>query len=1085
MTQKVCPYPGLRPFTVEEAFFFKGRDLHVRQIITKLEVNKILILTGASGDGKSSLVYAGVIPSARAGFFRAKYNKWVFVDFQPERSPLQNLAKSISSNLNIDLKHTEQELSYGFSAIIDLYKSSKYYIDEESDEWKNLNDHDKKQRKLSAANLFILADQFEEFYTNTENFADGKASVNAYTTVNLLLESARIARRDNIPLYVICTLRSDFISQCIAFRGLPEAIGFSQFFVPRLNRNELQQVIEEPAILSAGKVSKRLKEVLINELHDGFDQLPLLQHTLKQLWIYADNGNEELDMIHLAKLAGLNTKFLTTDDKLIFDKWFGKLESFQKKYFENPSSSNVLNAHANFLFENAYDYYLKNIDWAEKNISEQDAKLIIKISFQCLTKIDEGRAVRNRTTLEEITNIINKPHIKYENVCGILNIFRLHYSTFLRPFVNEKDVATQFLPFDAVLDITHEALIRNWEYLKKWNEEENTNITNFKEFEVQLNRWLCYNQSKDYLLPIGPLSHFETWYKQCNPSKYWLSKYDNSSLPYNEKVQKAAKISESSEQFLSASRKFIVDTEKLKRRRKNFALFAALAVIVGLTYFSFWAMKEKAYAQRQKIYAEQQTDSAKFQQQRALEANKIAGHEKLIAEENARKALFAKQQSDSARNLALKLRSEAENLTKIAHYEAENATREKQIADEQRNKAEMHRKHAESASDSAKKLSYVAISQSLALKAIQKFDDIQLNILLAMQAYNFNKTYSDYNRPPSLYNALRIAETKSGDKNVLNISSNAISSIFVSKNILIAVCKNGQLIKYDVIQQKKTDSIFIPKPDIPINSSYILTPSYILFCLENKELFLYNSDLKKTFKLTGHSDYVRAAAYNPNNKMLVTAGREKSIIVWRLNDTGVENVFAYNFDFRFNTLQFSSDYTTFFAGSALANIIQCNPEKRTQTNFESQKTSVQSIMVSANGKYLVAGCSSGVAQLFDCTNNNKLTEITVSSSAVRFVAIDDKSAILATACDDKILRIYDLNNLNRNPITINDFSVKINSMNFAGDRLYILLSNNSIVYYENEPSAYAIKLQQKLTRNFTIDEWKIYVGEKVPYEKTK
>ena len=62
----ICPYTGLRPFTEDESLYFKGRDEHINQATKQLEKNKFIMLTGASGDGKSSLVYAGIVPNAKA-----------------------------------------------------------------------------------------------------------------------------------------------------------------------------------------------------------------------------------------------------------------------------------------------------------------------------------------------------------------------------------------------------------------------------------------------------------------------------------------------------------------------------------------------------------------------------------------------------------------------------------------------------------------------------------------------------------------------------------------------------------------------------------------------------------------------------------------------------------------------------------------------------------------------------------------------------------------------------------------------------------------------------------------------------------
>src|SRR5450631_2814311 len=97
----ICPYPGLRPFNDEESIFFKGRDHNIKVIIELFEKKKFMMLTGASGDGKSSLVYAGLIPNARAGFFKSKYTQWCVADFRPERTPFQNLCKAVARQLDI------------------------------------------------------------------------------------------------------------------------------------------------------------------------------------------------------------------------------------------------------------------------------------------------------------------------------------------------------------------------------------------------------------------------------------------------------------------------------------------------------------------------------------------------------------------------------------------------------------------------------------------------------------------------------------------------------------------------------------------------------------------------------------------------------------------------------------------------------------------------------------------------------------------------------------------------------------------------------------------------------------------------
>ncbi len=89
---------------------------------------------------------------------------------------------------------------------------------------------DEKQKgaiRREAANLIILVDQFEEFFTNPENYQHGVPSREANLVLNLLLETARIALEEDLPIYVVFTMRSDYIGQCAAFRGTP---GISWFF---------------------------------------------------------------------------------------------------------------------------------------------------------------------------------------------------------------------------------------------------------------------------------------------------------------------------------------------------------------------------------------------------------------------------------------------------------------------------------------------------------------------------------------------------------------------------------------------------------------------------------------------------------------------------------------------------------------------------------------------------------------------------------------------------------------------------------------------------------------------------------------
>ncbi|SMD43036.1 hypothetical protein SAMN00777080_1612 [Aquiflexum balticum DSM 16537] len=588
----ICPYTGLRSFTEDESIYFKGRDHQIDQLTDLLQQNKFLMLTGASGEGKSSLVYAGLIPNARAGFFKAKYTNWVVADFRPERSPVKNLAQAISDKFDLPDTTVETELRRGFSSLIDLYTNSDFYIDEKDEKWMHLEEGDQRKRKRKAANLMIIVDQFEEFFTNPENFYKEAPSQDSQIVVNLILETARIALKKNIPVYVVCTMRSDYIGQCSAFRGLPEYIGFSQFFVPRLKRKDLKQVIEEPAILSGNRISQRLIERLVYDLAEGLDQLPILQHALTQIWLAADSGNEEMDLIHYAEVGGMPANELPDNDQKTFLSWFKSLPDHQRTYYHQTGLNKVIEIHASLLYENAWEYYNKKNP--DNPLSQQEAKRIIALTYSGLTKIDNSRAVRNRMSLKELTEIINTPDLDSKVIGGVLNIFREEGNSFIRPFKTE-DPDTHSLHEETVLDITHESLIRNWDKLNKWANQEFEFFSTYLDFKKQLDRWKDNGKSKDFLLPIGPLSFFENWYEECKPNVGWIKRYSEIKENDEERTKDAKNVLADIHEFLKRSSRNVIFTRTfMKYGPQKIGTFFAIFVMLVLSGFYWYDAEQKA-----------------------------------------------------------------------------------------------------------------------------------------------------------------------------------------------------------------------------------------------------------------------------------------------------------------------------------------------------------------------------------------------------------------------------------------------------------------------------------------------------------
>src|SRR5260370_17852383 len=157
-------------------------------------------------------------------------------------------------------------------------------------------------------NVLVLVDQFEELFrfrsvarsqgeeTAEKQHATYEERNNANAFVNLLLETARRqsgSEEDSgwlraggmisglmhkPPIFVVLTMRSEFLGHCDAFLGLPEAVSQSQFLTPRMTREQLKDAIVRPLELFEASAHPSLVNRILNEVGTDPDSLPLMQH---------------------------------------------------------------------------------------------------------------------------------------------------------------------------------------------------------------------------------------------------------------------------------------------------------------------------------------------------------------------------------------------------------------------------------------------------------------------------------------------------------------------------------------------------------------------------------------------------------------------------------------------------------------------------------------------------------------------------------------------------------------------------------------------------------------------------------------
>src|SRR5580704_10333168 len=92
-------YPGLRPFDVEDALLFFGREEQTDELLRRLDDTRFLAVVGLSGSGKSSLVRAGLLPALRRGHLAGAGSHWLVSVMRPGSDPLCALARVLDETL--------------------------------------------------------------------------------------------------------------------------------------------------------------------------------------------------------------------------------------------------------------------------------------------------------------------------------------------------------------------------------------------------------------------------------------------------------------------------------------------------------------------------------------------------------------------------------------------------------------------------------------------------------------------------------------------------------------------------------------------------------------------------------------------------------------------------------------------------------------------------------------------------------------------------------------------------------------------------------------------------------------------------
>jgi energy-coupling factor transporter ATP-binding protein EcfA2 len=539
----VMPYPGLRPFTSEDQPLFFGREAQVSAMLRQLEDDRFVAVVGSSGSGKSSLVRAGLLPAIHEGFLLGSTN-WLSLIFKPGSQPYQRLARELQRATRLDEKAAATSTNPPLNADEMSCVSTLRQTD------RGLLEALTSSGISPQTNVMVVVDQFEELFAfrlANASRDDVASRDEAAAFVRMLLRSSSDPKAR---VWVILTMRSDFIGNCEAFLGLPEAVSRGQFLVPRLDRGQMEEAIRRPAEVTDAAFRPFTFETglvnrMINDAGDRPDQLPLLQHALMRTWKFAVN-----------RANGNGSAVTVSEDD----------------YRKAGGIDKALSLHANAAWVTIAN------DKRKADIARHLFVLLCDVS-------PDGQITRRRPKIAEVEMVTGASIAEIEEV---IRLFQDDDRNFLLPAHNEE------LCSETDLDVSHEALLRQWDvFAKDWLVQERSDADELRSLVKQAND---RRRGKGGLLGEQDLIRIRDWKERS--SLQWARRYVpagmwNEALGFVQESEEEAERTREEELLRKAERERAREEELLRKaeservkllleKRKRERIFGITVFLLGI-----------------------------------------------------------------------------------------------------------------------------------------------------------------------------------------------------------------------------------------------------------------------------------------------------------------------------------------------------------------------------------------------------------------------------------------------------------------------------------------------------------------------
>jgi WD40 repeat protein/serine/threonine protein kinase len=481
---KSSPFRGLNFFDFEDAPIFHGRTKAIGEVLEALEgqvraQRPFVLVVGASGSGKSSLIRAGVLPLLTQPQTIEGVGLWRWSVTRPgagggggdcfdalaasllEPPALPALRDPESPNAVRDLGSELREHSGSFALRV------RDALDHAAREWKIQHSHGLEDRErnlrasgrsseadfarqqrqtldLSKARLALVVDQLEELFTS--GFSPEIRQKYVFALVSLV-KSGRV--------FILATLRSDFYP---SYQEFPDLIELTKpggkFDLRPPTAYEIGNMIRLPAEAAGVRfeqnpeTGQRLDDALRDLASVTPESLPLLEHVLSLLY---------------------DKQAVRRDDWL---QW--------SDYHELGGLKGALARHAEAIF----------------GTLRPDEQKAFPLVMRYLVTLGQGE--------EEVPNRRTVPYHDFVALERADAEQKVGAKGFVDLFVKNRLLVADTDPQGEVtVSIVHEALLREWQRVTDWLKQNREFLRMRSRLEASMRQWRLMERHRDYLLPAG------------------------------------------------------------------------------------------------------------------------------------------------------------------------------------------------------------------------------------------------------------------------------------------------------------------------------------------------------------------------------------------------------------------------------------------------------------------------------------------------------------------------------------------------------------------------------------------------------